>query len=642
MDRIPYSRLLFGVFCFFVVLYVSLTRGNFISTDEVQVYQPIKSLWENGNLSITSSSLGVAGRNAHFYGLVNSGQSIAAMPLFAIGRILKTVLPQMGQDKMLQIFSGKNVSMGDVFWGGEIEMFFVDLLNAVITAMLAAVFFAFCVKTGAQPRWALAATFLLGLTTLPGSYSSTFFQQPSECLFQLWVFYFLFDDAQRPSAKSRFMAGLLAAVMIQFRYPAVIALPGLTLYHILIVWRRRPVDIKVKESLVWMITQSAQFLGMLFFGLILHAVDQYTKFETIFAVGNYAKEGFTTPLSVGLYGFLFSPGSSIFIYSPITILFPWALIYFFRRYKIESFFIFFQLTAYLLFFSKFLNWHGMWAFGPRYLCAVIPLILLPLATWMENQGQRVLVLIGLLGIAGLWVQIIHFVVNFWNVVVFEKYLDFKPLYQHLFIWKMSPLWAHTKALFAADWRVEMWLVNVYRNHGGIWAVAFLIPCILLIGISLLGIVKNIRIVEAQSPQKCEVSFRPIFLPIVSAILFCFLATGYAWTADYELLSLNRTGVETVENLEQYLMERGLKNLRINREPKKAIPVFECLLKLNSKHFGATFQLARSLDAAGRTRDSLPWYKKALDFAKKYGDKITAELAQDRLAEIQKPLTGIEK
>jgi tetratricopeptide (TPR) repeat protein len=489
-------RLCIWIFLAFSILYIGVTRGHLISTDEVEVYQAARSLWEEGNLSINSNH-GFFGKHGKLYSERNSGQSIAALPLYGLGKALHRTFEAAGRQDWIRTFAGASLERQETGdrWGGDIEIFFVNLFNCFITALLCAVFFAFSRRLGVSIKWSLIATALLGLTTYITPYSTTFLQQPGEALFILWSFYFLFSDKQCPSWVARLIAGGITALMLQFRFPAVFAVPGLVLYHLWVVWERRPVGRAHLRYLSAAVRQMAPFLTCVAFGFALHSADQYIKFETLHLTGNYGSLKFDTPLFTGLYGLLLSPGDSIFLFTPLLVLLPWTLSFFGSRFPSELFFILFQALFYLLTYGTFHTWEGLWCFGPRLVAPLIPLLLLPLGPWMEHTDRKAWLSVAPLALAGLWMQIIHVAVNFWYVDLYEKYLDFQPSNAFLFIPEFSPILAHSKALLAADSRVDMWLINVYRDFGVGRLLVIALPLFALFAFCLLMIGRYLRAAE---------------------------------------------------------------------------------------------------------------------------------------------------
>jgi tetratricopeptide (TPR) repeat protein len=84
--------------------------------------------------------------------------------------------------------------------------------------------------------------------------------------------------------------------------------------------------------------------------------------------------------------------------------------------------------------------------------------------------------------------------------------------------------------------------------------------------------------------------------------------------------------------ESALMAAGLYALNNRRDPRAAAVEFRKVLERNPKHYGATFQLAKALDQAGKPKEAHPLWEKVLAMAQGYSDKETADTARARLAQ----------
>jgi hypothetical protein len=460
----------------FSVLYVGLTRGHFLSTDEIFVFQVTESLWNERDLTIPGAKKAeaVSGRGGHFYAQYNSGQSIAALPLYAAGRAVRMLLERNGRDDWAQVFAGREVAEPGVRWSGQIEIFFVNLLNAFIVAALCALFFHFSVELGARIGTSLTATVLLGCTTYIAAFSTNFMQHASEAFFSLLAFYFLFRDRHTPSLRFRLLAGGAVALMLQFRFPALFAVPPLVAYHLYVVWRRRTLN------------EITPFLLMVAGGFVLHALDEFWKFGTL-VNDNYRAQRFDNPLLRGLEGFLLSPGASILLFTPLLIVAPMALRQFGKRFRAETLFIVGHFLIYLLVYSKYRFWHGMDFFGPRYLASTVPLLLLPLALWLEKAPQPRRIAVGVLAAIGAFMQVLSFSINFWTVILREGHLQTYPRDAVLFETQRSPILGHLRGLLAADDRVDLWLANVYRDAGVEYLAVILTVWLVLLAASALAL-----------------------------------------------------------------------------------------------------------------------------------------------------------
>src|SRR5688500_15769654 len=71
------------------------------------------------------------------------------------------------------------------------------------------------------------------------------------------------------------------------------------------------------------------------------------------------------------------------------------------------------------------------------------------------------------------------------------------------------------------------------------------------------------------------------------------------------------------------MRAGVDALHVRRDPPAAVEHFRRALAENPSHYGATFQLAAALEAAGRRDEAKPYWEKALKMAEEHGDVETA-------------------
>jgi hypothetical protein len=623
-----------ALFVLLLVGYVGATRGRFTSTDEIGVFQATRSLWEEGSAAITSPE-GAPGRGGRNYTVVNSGQSVAALPLYGLGKAVRVALQRAGAHSWVRTFAGPAIERpGGDRWGGEVEIFFVNLFNCVQTALLVTLFFAFSLRLGVSGRVAVAVSVLLAFCSYIGGFASGFFQHPSEALFLLASFYWLFADARAPGWRARLLGGASVALLLQFRYPAIVAVPGLLAYHLAVVWRRRPAGHSRSSSLAWAGRQAFPFLGALAAGFVLHAADQYAKFGTVFLTGQYGRARFDSNPLVGLYGFLLSPGFSIFLYAPLLLLAPWTLARFVRKRPLETFFILFQTSFYLVCYSMNENWHGLWYFGPRYLAALIPLLMLPLGPWLEEVGRRGWAVVAPLATAGLFVQALHVIVDFWQVALYEHYLDFTAAQDFLFVGGSSPLLAHARALFAWDRRDDPWLLTVWRTVGAGRALAVGIPLLAAGWLSARLLLRRVQ--ETGAPPR---GLDPLFrrssrrLSALGAAAAIVTAVGLA-------VGLRRAPTpgpappagQSRDVTDGELMRRGRDALYARGDLAAAETCFRAVLARTPAHLGATMQLALVLDASGRAAEARPLWEQAVRGAEAAHDAAAAQTARRRLEE----------
>ena len=623
------TRVALSLFAVFLTVYIAFSRGHFVSTDEVLVYQATQSLWEEGDLSIEaeSSRESIPGRGGERYAVYNSGQSIAALPLYGIGKAVSAILDAAGKPELKGVFAGRDRSRPGVRWGGEVEIFFVGLLNAFLTAALCSTFFLLCRQLDVSLDVALAMTVVVGFGSYIGSFFSTFFQHSSEALFTLIAFTLLQRDSKSPDWRNLALAGLAVAIMLQFRFPAIFALPGLSMYVLIKSWRRSREEAGVGTRIWQTLVRAFPFAAIVLIGILLHFLDDYLKFGVLMNRG-YAGQSFNTPLLHGMRGLLLSPGSSVFLYAPIIALVPLALYRFRRSFPDEALFIAAHAFFYLLVYSKFWAWHGMFCFGPRYLSAIIPLLLVPVALWLQGQREKVRLLAAALAVAGLVVQILHVFVNFWTVLLREGLVDYRPLYGFLFVPELSPLLLHIRALNAWDDTVDFWLVNVYRSYGA----AMLLSVVVFLGLILVSrlIILRQDIRSARNPRKARTGKSLRWarrLAILALVIgpFTFFVSG----PDPVQAAADRSSWTP-----EQLMEEGLNQLYHRNRPVEASSYFNEIISRDSSHLGGNFQLAKALEQAGQAQQAMEQWKVVLELALRYGDDVSAQTARQRIAALE--------
>jgi hypothetical protein len=93
--------------------------------------------------------------------------------------------------------------------------------------------------------------------------------------------------------------------------------------------------------------------------------------------GFFSGNGWATPFFEGLPGVLVSPSRGIFIYSPVFVFALWG-IYLSWRSSTGVLFRYLSISVILsvVFYSKWKVWWGGWAFGPRLLADITPLLVL--------------------------------------------------------------------------------------------------------------------------------------------------------------------------------------------------------------------------------------------------------------------------
>jgi len=201
----------------------------------------------------------------------------------------------------------------------------------------------------------VSAVILFGTIVFP--YSTMLFAHVPAALFLLLAFTLL---ETRPAA-----AGVAAGIAVACFY--VCALAAVILVLLAFSYQRR--------------TVIRFLLGALPLGFLM-AIYQWLCFgspfrtsveaSTPFTHGGYLFGVITIPSSDALYGITISPYRGLFFVSPILLL---ALMGFASmRRNAQYWSLIAIVTAFILVIASFNGWHGGFAFGPRYLVPIVPLL----------------------------------------------------------------------------------------------------------------------------------------------------------------------------------------------------------------------------------------------------------------------------
>ncbi|MEO8288588.1 MAG: glycosyltransferase family 39 protein [Chloroflexota bacterium] len=238
----------------------------------------------------------------------------------------------------------------------------------------------------------VAATYLVA--TLALNYARTFFSEPAGALLLLAALLLIIPrNPDEPVQPRRLLyAGACLGAMILFKpaFAVYLVAPGLAVLWL--VFRRQPFAAPAladRRSAL-----AARFVPLVMFGigpavaLIVQAVYNYVRYEplpdAIFRTGYEKEAGFSTPLLEGLGGLLFSPGKSIFLYAPVLLLVPFGIWLMYRSRggsgKLTVVLILAETVAGFLFNALWWAWTGNFAWGPRLIMPILPLLVWPLAS----------------------------------------------------------------------------------------------------------------------------------------------------------------------------------------------------------------------------------------------------------------------
>jgi hypothetical protein len=396
-DRHLAIALLLLLFSVYLVTY----SGTLHSSDGQAMFSVSESLVRRGAYDINQIrwmglQQGTFGQDGSLYCRKGPGTSLVALPLTWLG----LAVPAWGLVQTTM------------------------LLNALITALTAALIFTYVRRLGYRQTTGLVTALIFGLGTIAWPYAKYFFSEPLTGLCLLAAAYFTLppdpSTDEGPPWPACLFVGFFLGLAVATRFANAVLLPiyaGLLVFYLLrrrglTNWSTLRSTLSPLLSAVWRQLFAWAF-PLLLWGALLAAYN-YLRFGDPLMTGYLPEESFSAPWVTGILGLLVSPGRGLIFFCPVLLacLPAWPRLY--RRHREQGVFILLTAASYVLLYGKWFMWHGGFAWGPRFLLPIIPLLCVILAPLVEGlSGKTRAVLWGLLAVSaavqvpGLTVHFIH-------------------------------------------------------------------------------------------------------------------------------------------------------------------------------------------------------------------------------------------
>lgn len=455
-DRAIALRLAGASFLFFLLFH----HGHFKGSDEVGFLQVTRSIFQHGTLAVPRIVHTEVGADGRYYSHFSVGQSVTALPFYALGVLAEATLPEAA---LRSLRGPHNVTANERF-GGETEIFTTALHAPFVSAVLVALFFLFQRALGVSLRTAVVCSLLLASTTYVTLMSTYFLRHTSESITLIGALYFYERWKREGARRDLWWGSALASATLIVRLPAAVGGLAIAGYLVWCCWERggRRWDAAVLRGALAPVA-----VPLLAVVAVSSAID-YARWGVPWNLPQFQTGSLlSTPLYVSGYAFLFSPGMSVFVYSPLLALAPWSFPVLWRRRRAEAAAFLGLALCFFLAFSSFAGWTGLWsAPGPRYQLISVPLFLLPLGLWLDERRSRLRVaLVAALAALGAWVQLVLMTVHWGGLIAYMRWKQAQPKWSFLFLPEESPL-AGASRLFL-DWRFrDNWLLRLARGWVG--------------------------------------------------------------------------------------------------------------------------------------------------------------------------------
>ena len=450
-----------GVALFFLGVYLLVSGQGFYSTDGETMLRATWAIVDKGRLSMPcdpGQPSAIEGRDGQCYSRYGLGQPLAAIPLYLAGKGVSVLFPQLDY--------------------GEVLRFTMTRFNQLVMALVCGVMCALGLTLYRSARMGVGLALLFGLSTLALPYSRFYFNEPLALLGFSIALLGALNYRQEARAKWLIVGGAGFGLAVLTRTVSALLLPAFLVY----LWfadspraERRVRHSERSEESHEIDAGDAQagrfqaqagriviFLTPIVALGMVQVAYQWWAFGDPLS-GGYRGEGWQTPLWLGLYGLLFSPGKSLLLFVPLSLLSAWGWVYWIGAGRRREALLFIScFLLWLLFHAGWWTWHGGWSWGPRFMASMLPFLILPIGSlWRLGNGARIAIIV--LALAGFAVQLGGVLVNFGDYMLWINDED-KILFNPAF----TPLVGHWRMLLSGA-RPDLAVLNMPRWGMAVWA-----------------------------------------------------------------------------------------------------------------------------------------------------------------------------
>lgn len=279
-----------------------------------------------------------------------------------------------------------------------LELFY----GPVLSALSVGVFFLVCRTFDFNAKNSVILAIFYGLTTTLWAYSKTSVNAVPVTLFVL-IGFLLFRKFQKTqSSKSLMISSTSLGFAFLVRQDAILFIMPLFLF---LLYNLRKKNKKLEKIFSFSVPLISSYLIYKVIGFIRFGYES----SGISSVVSDTSSIIALPYPMSIFGLLLSPGVGLFIFAPILLISFLTFRDFYNRNKSECLlFIMFIALFLITYGSDQISWHGLVAWGARYLVPIVPFLLLPLGSSLEKRNNKILkTSLFILGITGVFFNIVY-------------------------------------------------------------------------------------------------------------------------------------------------------------------------------------------------------------------------------------------
>lgn len=317
------------------------------------------------------------GRGGKIYGITPIGPPLVLVPGAAINALAHRFAP--AQERLVRPLA-------------------THLAPAALGALTAMLFFLLLGDLGIRARTASWCTAILALATTTWVYAHYPYSEILQLACFLGLFRATLRTAHDPSRREALWLGAWAGMLFDTKYVFVLAIIGAA---IVVGWTLRARRDALVRVFAWAALAGLPFV-LLAFGY------NYARWGSITATGYgpYLEAFFGGSIFDGAWGMLASPNKSAFLYSPPLVLAVLGAPAAFRAVPRLGLAMGVLVVPTFLVYCTYRSWSGDYAWGPRFFVWMVPVLLVPMAWFVDSMSRwRRGFVVAIVG-AGICVQVL--------------------------------------------------------------------------------------------------------------------------------------------------------------------------------------------------------------------------------------------
>lgn len=334
--------------------------------------------------------------NAILCSTASIGSSLTQVPFILINQIFHIIIYDI-------IWTSEDFNDPHyVWWRNSIEpdFTFLDLFyGPLFSALSIGIFFLICRSFDFSRKNSILLSLLYGLATTAWAYSQTSLNAVPMTFFVLLGFLFFKKFQKSQSNIDLIFCGSSLGFAFLIRNDTVFFIGILFLLLIYDLWKQKE---KMKKFSSYLIPTVSSY--------IIYQMINFVRIGSSSINVGETPTYYPTPFYVGAFGLLLSPGVGLLIFAPILFTMFLSFPDFYIKNKKYCIVFLAVITSFLIFYGTLEFWHGLNAWGARYLLPIVPFMLLPLGESIVKRKNKIFkISLIILAALGLFFNLVYLV-----------------------------------------------------------------------------------------------------------------------------------------------------------------------------------------------------------------------------------------